>query len=125
MKTVPAFAASALIIVLAGHAGIAAAAAPAMTSGNMLTDPSGMTLYTYDNDHDGKSACTGGCASNWPPFAASAGAKPEGDYTIVDRSDGKRQWAYKGKPLYSWSKDKKPGDKTGDGFKNVWHAAHP
>jgi predicted lipoprotein with Yx(FWY)xxD motif len=30
------------------------------------------------------------------------------------------QWAYKGKPLYFWVKDQKPGDKTGDGFNNVW-----
>ncbi|MGH8849358.1 MAG: COG4315 family predicted lipoprotein, partial [Casimicrobiaceae bacterium] len=38
------------------------------------------------------------------------------------RDDGSKQWAYDGKPLYHWSKDKKPGDMTGDGFNGVWHA---
>ncbi|MBS1215135.1 MAG: hypothetical protein H6R20_109, partial [Proteobacteria bacterium] len=45
---------------------------------------------------------------------------PMGDYSIVTRDDGQKQWAYKGKPLYFWIKDAKPGDKTGDGFNNVW-----
>ena len=43
----------------------------------------------------------------------------------VTRPDGKKQWAFKGKPLYYWAKDQKPGDKTGDGFNNVWHVAKP
>jgi predicted lipoprotein with Yx(FWY)xxD motif len=48
-----------------------------------------------------------------------------GAYTIVVRDDGKRQWAYKGWPLYYWAKDTKAGDKTGDGFNNVWKVARP
>ena len=44
---------------------------------------------------------------------------------IITRDDGGKQWAYKGKPLYLWAKDAKPGDKTGDGFNNVWHVAKP
>jgi predicted lipoprotein with Yx(FWY)xxD motif len=40
------------------------------------------------------------------------------------RDDGSRQWAYEGKPLYHWSKDKSPGDKTGDNFNGMWHVAH-
>ena len=48
-----------------------------------------------------------------------------GPYTIVTRDDGKRQWAYKGWPLYYWSKDTKTGDKTGDGFNGVWKVARP
>jgi len=43
----------------------------------------------------------------------------------VTRDDGSKQWAYKGKPVYLWGKDQKPGDKTGDGFNNVWHVARP
>jgi len=39
----------------------------------------------------------------------------------VTRDDGSKQWAYKGKPVYLWVKDKKPGDKTGDGVREVWH----
>ena len=72
---------------------------------------------------DGKSACNGPCATNWPPLAATGDAKASGDWTIVTRDDGSKQYAYKGKPLYTWSKDAKPGDKTGDGMNNVWHTA--
>ena len=93
--------------------------------GKVLTDSKGMTLYTFDKDSGGKSACNGPCATNWPPMVASADAKPMGDYTIVTRDDGGKQWAYKGKPLYIFAKDTKPGDVTGDGVNNVWHIATP
>jgi predicted lipoprotein with Yx(FWY)xxD motif len=56
---------------------------------------------------------------------AAADAKPSGDYTVITRDDGGKQWAYKGKPLYLWIKDSKPGDKTGDGFNNAWRVARP
>ncbi|MFC4278644.1 COG4315 family predicted lipoprotein [Achromobacter aloeverae] len=105
--------------------GTAFAAPPAKVSNGVLVGDKGMTLYTFDNDKDGKSACNGGCATNWPPFAAPASAKAEGDWSVITRDDGSKQWAIKGKPLYYWTKDKAPGDKTGDGFKDVWHAAKP
>jgi predicted lipoprotein with Yx(FWY)xxD motif len=88
-----------------------------------LTNAAGMTLYTFDKDGGGKSACNGPCAANWPPLAAGADAKATGDWTVITRDDGSRQWAYKGKPLYTWAKDTKPGDKTGDNVNNVWHVA--
>ena len=44
---------------------------------------------------------------------------------MIAREDGSKQWAYKGKPLYTWAKDAKPGDVTGDGVNNVWHIAQP
>ena len=89
-----------------------------------LTNASGMTLYTFDKDSAGKSVCNGPCATNWPPLMATGNASPSGDWTIVTRDDGAKQWAYKGKPLYTWAKDQKPGDKTGDGFaNNAWHTA--
>ena len=88
-----------------------------------LTNGTGMTLYTFDRDAGGKSACNGPCAGNWPPLAVTGDAKSMGDWTIIARDDGSKQWAYKGKPLYGWSKDTKPGDKTGDGVNNVWHVA--
>jgi predicted lipoprotein with Yx(FWY)xxD motif len=56
---------------------------------------------------------------------ARDGAKANGDWSIVARDDGGKQWAYKGKPLYTWAKDQKPGDRTGDGVNNVWHVARP
>jgi predicted lipoprotein with Yx(FWY)xxD motif len=93
--------------------------------GVIVAGTSGMTLYTFDKDTPGKSVCTGGCASNWPPFIAPADAKPVGHFTLVTRDDGAKQWAYKGKPLYFWVKDQKPGERTGDGFNNVWRVARP
>jgi predicted lipoprotein with Yx(FWY)xxD motif len=111
--------------VLCGCAVFAMSQVPVKRDGSVLVDAEGMTLYTFDRDAPGKSACDGQCAVNWPPLAAAKGAKPAGDYTIVLRDDGRRQWAYKGKPLYVWSKDQKPGDQTGEAFDNVWRAARP
>lgn len=104
---------------------VAAQTAPAMKGADgALTDARGMTLYTFDKDAGGKSACNGPCAANWPPLAAAADARAYGEWTVITRDDGSRQWAYEGKPLYRWSKDAKAGDKTGDNFNNVWHVAH-
>ena len=89
-----------------------------------LTDAKGMTLYTFDKDAPGKSNCNGQCAVNWPPMMA-AGAPPSADWTMVKRDDGAMQWAYKGKPLYGWIKDTKPGEMTGDGVGGSWHTAMP
>jgi predicted lipoprotein with Yx(FWY)xxD motif len=101
------------------------AQAPTRTMDGVVTNAAGMTLYTFDKDAGGKSMCNGPCASNWPPLAAAADAKPAGDYTIITRDDGSKQWALKGKPLYAWVKDQKPGDKSGDGVNNVWKVAKP
>lgn len=89
----------------------------------ILTDANGMTLYIFDRDNPGVSNCYNQCAVNWPPLAAAADAKPEGDLTIVERTDGSKMWAYKQMPLYLWIKDTKPGDTTGDGVNQVWHTA--
>ena len=92
----------------------------------VLTGSNDMTLYIFDKDSDGKSVCNGPCATNWPPLMASADARASGPYTVITRDDGSRQWAYKGQPLYTWVKDTKPGDITGDGFmNNAWRAAAP
>lgn len=108
----------------------AIAAPPAKTAtttkGPTLTDARGMSLYTFDKDSDGKSACNGPCVANWPALKAEASDQPGDNYTIVTRDDGSRQWAYKGKPLYTFVKDQKAGDITGDGFLNgAWHLAQP
>ncbi|MDI4232351.1 MULTISPECIES: hypothetical protein [unclassified Bradyrhizobium] len=96
------------------------------TKGTVLTDAKGMSLYTFDKDADGKSACNGPCATNWPVLKAEASDKAGEGYTIITRDDGSKQWAYKGKPLYTFAKDQKPGDITGDGFLNgAWHLVQP
>ena len=108
-------------------AGSSMAAEPMKSGDGTLTGDKGMTLYTFDKDAagSGKSVCNGQCATNWPPLMASASDKAAGDYSVITRDDGAKQWAYKGKPLYYFVKDKKAGDKTGDGVNNVWHTAKP
>lgn len=119
------------VIALMASVGVALAqTAPAKTAdtakGKALVDAKGMTLYVFDKDAGGKSACNGPCTQNWPPLTAAADAKPAGDWTVVARDDGSKMWAYKGKPLYTWKNDKAPGDTTGDGFANgLWHVAKP
>ena len=92
----------------------------------IFTDAKGMTLYTYQKDAPGQSACSGPCATNWPPLAAAADATPSGDWTIVTRADGTRQWAHQGRPLYTFVKDTKPGERAGEGAGGgAWRAASP
>jgi predicted lipoprotein with Yx(FWY)xxD motif len=100
---------------------------PAKSADGTLTGPNGMTLYTFDRDAagSGKSVCNGPCATLWPPLMASDSDQASGDYAVIARDDGKKQWAYKGKPLYYFSRDTKAGDKTGDGFNKVWKTAQP
>ncbi len=118
MKTLLPLAAAAL-----AFAGAAGAEPAAKMMNGMLVTTSGMTLYTFDKDAAGagKSSCNGPCAALWPPAMVAAAAKAEGDYSVVVRDDGTKQWAYKGKPVYTYSADKKAGDMTGDNFNDVWH----
>jgi len=113
------------LALLAGCASMSGA--PTKVSDGVLTGPNGMSLYTFDRDSagSGKSVCNGPCATNWPPLMAGNMDTASGDYSIITRDDGSKQWAFKGKPLYFWVKDMKPGDKTGDGFNKVWQLAKP
>ncbi|WP_263260927.1 hypothetical protein [Pseudomonas sp. RIT-PI-S] len=117
------------LFVLACLAGNAQAAAPASQAnsdkGTILVDGKGQALYTYDKDMTGMSMCGGACEENWPAFVAEAGAMAEGKWSLVTREDGRQQWAYNDKPLYTWKKDAKPGDTGGDGKGGVWHVAKP
>lgn len=113
-----------LLLALAATAAIADMP-PAKLSGDALVGANGMTLYVFDKDQagSGKSACVAKCAENWPALKAGDADQASGDWSVIARDDGAKQWAYKGKPLYFWAKDQKPGDRTGDGFNNVWHVA--
>jgi predicted lipoprotein with Yx(FWY)xxD motif len=119
------FAASLTLLALAACATLPPP--PAKSADGVLVGANGMTLYTFDRDTagSGKSVCNGPCATNWPPLAVAADAQAQGDWSVVTRDDGAKQWAYKGKPLYFWSKDQKPGDRSGDGFNKVWQLAKP
>jgi len=94
--------------------------------GTILTTSDGYTLYVFDNDSEGVSACTGSCADLWPPLTAAgtptAGDGVSGTLDVITRDDGSMQVTLDGQPLYLYSGDAAPGDTTGDGFGGVWHA---
>ena len=104
------------------------ATAQPMRQEDRLTTPTGLTLYVFENDvaGSGKSACYPPCSGIFPPYLAEPGVKASGDFSVIERSDGAKQWAYKGKPLYLWFDDKKPGDTGGDGMnRGIWRIAKP
>ncbi|OYY74246.1 MAG: hypothetical protein B7Y40_05805 [Gammaproteobacteria bacterium 28-57-27] len=94
-----------------------------------------LTLYVFSKDAPGKSVCnistSSQCANVWPPLFADNSAKEEGDYSIIKRDDGARQWAYRGYPLYffngdaSHPADTAPGDNYGFLVNNVWFVVRP
>ena len=109
-----------------------AAAAPVATAmnptlGQILVDTKGFTVYVYDPEMAGN-PCVDGCATAWPPVVLGADASLPttgalaADLSTVARSDGAKQVAYKGRPVYRFSGDAKPGDIKGDGVGGVWHA---
>jgi len=112
-----------LSVLLGACASMSMMMMPAKFDGGMLVGSNGMTLYSFDKDNrgDGKSVCVDKCAVNWPPLKAGASDNGSGDWSVITRPDGSKQWAYKGWPLYYWIKDQKPGDKTGDDVGKVWH----
>src|SRR3954447_3408307 len=98
--------------------------------GRILVDPHGHTLYLFEKDRNGKSACSGACASAWPPLIArgkpraGAGAKASRLGT-TKRSDGRLQVTYNHHPLYTFIKDTKKGQTNGEGltaFGGTWDA---
>lgn len=95
-------------------------------------DRDGFTLYTFENDRNdtdgdgaGDSDCNGACAVTWPPLYAEAGATDWGDFTVIERDDSTRQWAFKGLPLYFFANDTAAGDTNGEGIGNIWFVARP
>jgi predicted lipoprotein with Yx(FWY)xxD motif len=93
------------------------------SAGKIWADEKGMTLYTFDKDEKGTSNCYDKCAAAWPPLAAGADAKAADEWTVVDRKDGTKMWAYDGHPFYTYAEDKAAGDIKGDGKGGVWHVA--
>lgn len=89
--------------------------------GFTYADAAGMSLYTYDKDTEkGKSACYDACAKLWPAAVAPKGAKAMGEWSIITRTDGTKQWAHNGKPLYTSARDKTVGQNGGDGADGAW-----
>jgi predicted lipoprotein with Yx(FWY)xxD motif len=106
--------------------------------GAVLVDAQGNTLYMNNQDSGSKIACTGQCASIWPPVAAPSSGQPTSSVSsvqaklgVVQRSDGSSQATFDGKPLYTFVQDG-PGQATGDGVTDsfagtsfTWTAATP
>jgi predicted lipoprotein with Yx(FWY)xxD motif len=93
----------------------------------VLVNRAGRTLYSLSAETNGRFICTSGCVSTWHPLTVRHGQKATGAHSLgtIRRPDGKTQVTYKGKPLYTFAGDQKPGDAKGEGFKDVgvWHAA--
>jgi predicted lipoprotein with Yx(FWY)xxD motif len=95
----------------------------------VLKNDKGLTLYYFTADTSTKIACTGGCASNWPPLVATTGTPTSnpalpGKLTILNGANG-NQVLYNGHPLYTYVKDGDAGDAYGQGVGGKWFAATP
>lgn len=96
-----------------------------------LAGPDGMTLYLLAKDKPNVSKCIRGCIENWPPLIAGrqittpAGLEGTLGTFTRDAPDHRPQVIYEGMPLYYWSRDKVPGDMTGDGIGDIWSVARP
>jgi predicted lipoprotein with Yx(FWY)xxD motif len=98
--------------------------------GKVLVDARGRTLYLFDKDTRGRSACYGACVAYWPPLLSTA--KPRAArgvhaslLGVIKRADGKRQVTYGGHPLYTFVGDTRAGQATGEGlpdFGAAWDA---
>jgi predicted lipoprotein with Yx(FWY)xxD motif len=89
--------------------------------GKALVDGQGRTLYLFEADKGATSACSGACASIWPPVTTAAKPTAGPGLTAAKlgttkRSDGKLQVTYDGHPLYRYAADGKPGDVNGQGL---------
>ena len=97
------------------------------SAGTVLASSRGLTLYYYTEDKpgSGKSACTGSCASAWPPLAAPvrapAGVRLPGPLGVITRPGGVRQVTINGYPIYTYAGDKAPGQVAGNGIEGAWH----
>jgi len=104
---------------------------PATVSGQsvtILTNAQGMTLYYFKPDTATTSACTGTCASNWPPLVSTSSGSPAsasalpGTLSVVTDANG-QQVEYNGHLLYTFTGDTAPGQTNGEGIKGVWFVA--
>ena len=101
-------------------AGCATQPVPFTYRNNILTTGDGRTLYSYAKDGPGKSNCTGRCADLWPPYLVTTQDREGGYFDVITRDDGRRQWAFEGRPLYFNATDSRPGDRKGGGADGVW-----
>jgi len=101
------------------------------TLGTYLVNQTGFALYYFMDDSPGNntSSCYENCSDTWPPFyeenlTVAKGLKPA-DFSSIERTDGNKQIAYKGWPLYFYSKDIKPGEVNGQNMVKLWQVINP
>ena len=101
--------------------------------GRILVDARGHSLYLFEKDTNGRSACYGACARVWLPLLtrgrpiAGPGAKAA-LLGVITRTGGTHQVTYAGHPLYRYSLDKQPGQTKGEGvnaFGAGWDVLSP
>ena len=85
--------------------------------GDYLATSDGQALYTYGADTNGVSNCDGSCLAAWPAYAPGPTNSLPANVTVITRTDGSKQYAYKGLPLYTFTSDSN-GQVTGDGVSN-------
>ncbi|HHB82359.1 MAG TPA: hypothetical protein ENK61_02695 [Devosia sp.] len=90
-----------------------------------MMNQSHMSLYFYAKDGQGVSNCYGTCAQNWPPALLDGDAQLGENYSLIQRTDGTMQAAFKGRPLYRFSGDQSVGEINGEGVGGVWELAKP
>jgi predicted lipoprotein with Yx(FWY)xxD motif len=93
--------------------------------GPILVDGNGMTLYMYTKDSPDQTNCTGKCLEFWPALVTQGNptlGKGVDDSLVgtATMADGTKMVTYNHMPLYTFAKDKKPGDVTGQDSQDVW-----
>lgn len=91
--------------------------------GRKLSTDGRYAIYQSDADGPNKSNCTDACARTWTPILAPASAQPQGEWSIVSRAPGVRQWAFRKKPLYTYTGDPSPGKTEGEDVPG-WHLVY-
>ena len=135
---VPVVFAAALVAVFAAHSGTASSMSKQLVvktaniptlHQKVLVNRKGLTLYSLSVEQRGRFICTGSCLSLWTPLVVAKGTTPTGALHLgtVRRPDGRAQVSYRGRPVYTFTQDRKPGDVKGNGFKDVgvWRPASP
>jgi predicted lipoprotein with Yx(FWY)xxD motif len=92
--------------------------------GTILVDAEGNTIYFFDKDEEGESACTGDCLANWPPVPAEgtpeAGSGVSATLGTFTRDDGSTQLTVNEYPAYYFAGDSAAGDTNGQGVGGLW-----
>ena len=98
------------------------------TTGRLLTTDKNASVYAHDGDTMEHSACDRECLRNWMPVLAPELASAQGEWSILERSPGVRQWVFRGKPLYTYALDQHSWSQQGSdvpGWNNVYTQPAP